>query len=173
MTKTITVMAITAILVLSTFALANTADAFIQPSSSSRITSIGPASCETPTDGDCGQGLLKSKVQLLGQEINGDFSTGIGKIKMVLNIHQMGGLELSSKSLSYTYDAVGNVISISGHVKASNGSIWQMSMIVNDIVVAENTGNCETTLTAPSGSIIVSNVECNLFGGGYDPIHDT
>ena len=122
-----------------------------------KIVSKGPATCETPIGADCGSGLLKSKVQLLEQETTGDFSTGIGEIRTTMNIIAEGvrdiELEFRSKSLSYQYDGLGNVISIQGSVKASNGSTWQLEMNVKDLGGQEGE-ECSLRYSNSNGAVI-------------------
>ncbi len=121
-----------------------------------KIKSNGDATCQTSTSGDCGTGLLKSKVRLLEQETNGDFSIGIGKIKTTMSITDGWDfeLELRSKSLSYQYDELGNVISIQGNAKDSNGSTWQLEMNVNSVDLVDKTGDCSLRYSNLDGTVI-------------------
>gem|GEM_PF-4492271 len=121
-----------------------------------KIKSNGDATCQTSTGGDCGTGLLKSKVRLLEQETNGDSSTGIGKIKTTMSSTDGWDfeLELRSKSLSYQYDELGNVISIQGDAKDSNGNTWQLEMNVNSVDLVEKTGDCSLRYSNLDGTVI-------------------
>jgi len=129
-----------------------------------KIKSNDDATCQTSTGGDCGTGLLKSKVRLLEQERNGDFSTGIGEIKTTMSVTDGWNfnLELRSKSLSYQYDELGNVISIQGNAKDSNGSTWQLEMNVNSVDIVEKSGDCSLRYSNANAVIEQPSAPCGV-----------
>lgn len=129
-----------------------------------KIKSNGDATCQTSTGENCGVGILKSKVRLLEQETSGDSSSGIGKIKTTMSVTDGWDfeLELRSKSLSYQYDELGNVISIQGNAKDSNGSIWQLEMNVNSVDLVEKSGDCSLRYSNDNAVIVQPSAPCGV-----------
>lgn len=161
MTKLILVMGLTATLILSTFTLGNTADAFVNPNDTDKfkITSKGNVACTNSFGDDCGTGKQKSRIQLVITQVDEDSFSGVGKTKISMKIHQMGGLELiKGETLAFAYVPNGAHMVISGPLKASNGSTWQFDMNITDVSETKNDrfqGECASTLTAPNGTTIV------------------
>ena len=71
-------------------------------------------------------------------------------------------MELRSKSLSYNYDEFGNVISIQGNVKDSNGSTWQLEMKVNSVDLTEKSGDCSLRYNNANAVIEQPSAPCGM-----------
>ena len=145
------VMAIAATLVLGTFS-GNSAFA-VESGEHLNIQSKGTATCTPPSGGICGEGNMKSKVQLLVQETDENTATGIGKAKISLQIEDEKIL-LKGKSLSFGANLGTFHLIVQGPLKAPNGSTWQLNMVIENVDPEANTGNYFTTLTAPNGNNI-------------------
>jgi DUF4097 and DUF4098 domain-containing protein YvlB len=77
---------------------------------------------------------------------------------------QAGNVSLKTTSLTMNaiYMEQHPVIEIQGQLEARNGNTWLMNMVIDEIDLTTNSGNCDTTLTSPGGAVVASDVECSI-----------
>ena len=125
------------------------------------IKSKGDATCQTPSGSSCGEGDMKTKLTLGFDTSNGSTLVGPAKASIDLEI-ESSKTKLKTTSLAYQYDELGNVVAITGTLVGPNGNIWQIDMVIEEVDLISEVGNCNTELTAPDESIIISDTMCGV-----------
>ena len=139
--KTIIIMAIASTLILSTFALENTASGLVYHTIRWDVIKA-PASCETAADEFCGDGKLSSKISLVTNNCEEEISTGIGKgafsFKGTFGEIDNQIIKLKSNSLQFQNDDPNGITTIIGTAKDMDGNFWNVNAVLDNFSVSNN-----------------------------------